>query len=276
MSRPLPSATPDVLPTGFDPTGFVGEVAADGQRVRVTALATDPEGHVAFLGLVGYETSVSAALARLMKGEQLGFLPTPRVAWDGPTALLALRVSYWLWRAEIRGTREKQGVAFPRCASIDHGLRTPPALPTRAPEAEQRRNAALAADPFAETCAILEQLARHEAVWAEHALPRLPARIVLAAHDASAPTPAAFFGHLKGLRVITLPSLAWVDYLWLTGLDYGLITPLEARGIRAWQLDGDPHHWNALVSDGVQHGRLPTTRPMLDDLTRLGVRAPSA
>lgn len=33
--------------------------------------------------------------------------------------------------------------------------------------------------------------------------------------------------------------------------------------------------WNALVSDGVQRGRLPTTRPTTDDLTRLGIRASS-
>ncbi len=271
MSMYLPSAVPAVLPCGFDPAGFVGEVSADGQRVRVTALATDPEGHLAFLSLVGYETSVSAALARLMKGEQIGFLPTLRVDWNGPTALLALRVSYWLWRTEVRGTREKQGVAFPRCAAIDHGLRTPPALPTLSPEAEQRRAEALTADPFAETRAILEQLAHHEATPTP-----MPARIVLAAAAAPTPTPAAFFGHLKGLRVMTLPSLAWVDYLWATGLEYGLITPLEARGICAWQLDGDPRHWNALVSDGVQHGRLPTTRPTPDDMTRLGVRTLSA
>jgi hypothetical protein len=256
-----------MLPTGFHPTGFVGEVAADGQRVRVTALATDPEGHVAFLGLVGYETSVSAALARLMKGEQIGFLPTTRVVWDGPTGLQALRVSYWLWRTEVRGTREKQGVAFPRCASIDHGLRTPPALPTLTPEAETRRQEALALDPFAETRAILERLARREADPNP-----MPARIVLAAADAPTPTPAAFFGHLKGLRVITLPCLAWVDELWSAGLAAGLITPLAALGIRAWQLDGDPRHWNALVSDGVQRGTLPTTRPTSEDLIRLGVR----
>src|SRR5512147_1374821 len=112
----LPSSMPPALPSGFDPTGFVGEVAADGQRVRVAAIATDDDGRVVLLSLVGYETSVSAALARLMKGEQIGFLPTMHHTWDAPTALQALRVSYWLWRAEITGTREKQGVAFPRCA----------------------------------------------------------------------------------------------------------------------------------------------------------------
>jgi hypothetical protein len=265
MRTPLPSEAHDILPTGFDPSGFVGEIIADGQRIRTTAVATDTEGRVAFLGLVGYETSVSAALALLMKGKQIGFIPATRLAWDGPTSLEALRVSYWLWRAEVRGTREKQGVAFPRSASIDHGLRTPPTLPTLSPDEEHRRRTALADDPFAETRTILEQL--------RQGIPDpnpLQARIILAAPENATPTPAAIFGHLKGLRVITLPRLAWIDELWTTGLHYGLITPLAALGIRAWRLDGDPRHWNALVSDAIQHGRLPTTRPTDADLQRLG------
>lgn len=266
MSTSLPSAMPDVLPSGFDPAGFVGEVSADGQRVRVSALATDDEGRVAFLGLVGYETSVSAALARLMKGEQLGFLPAAHLPWDAPTGLHALRVSYWLWRADVHGTREKQGVAFPRCASIDHGLRTPPVLPTTSPDEERKQREALAHDPFAEMRAILARLQGRE----PNSSP-MPARIVLAPLGAPAPSPSAFFGHLKGLRVITLPSLAWVDYLWSAGLQYGLITPLAALGIAAWRLDGDPRHWNALVSEGVQRQLLPTTRPTPAELLRLGV-----
>lgn len=267
MSTVLPSSLPDALPLGFDPAGFVGEVSADGQRVRVSALAADDEGCVAFVGLVGYETSVSAALARLMKGEQLGFLPAARLAWDAPTGLQALRVSYWLWRADVQGTREKQGVAFPRCASIDHGLRTPPVLPTTSPDEERTQREALAHDPFAEMRAILARLQGRE----PNPSP-IPARIVLASSGALAPAPAAFFGHLKGLRVITLPSLAWVDYLWSAGLQYGLIAPLAALGLAAWRLDGDPRHWNALVSEGVQRQLLPTTRPTPDDLRRLGVQ----
>lgn len=267
MNIAPPSAQPDVLPTGFDPTGFVGEVSADGQRVRVSALATDDEGRVAFLGLVGYETSVSAALARLMKGEQLGFLPAAHLAWDAPSGLHALRVSYWLWRAEVHGTREKQGVAFPRCASIDHGLRTPPVLPTTSPDEERKQREVATSDPFAEMRAILARLQERE----PNPSP-MPARIVLAPPGTPAPSPSAFFGHLKGLRVITLPSLAWVDYLWSTGLQYGLITPLAALGLAAWRLDGDPRHWNALVSEGVQRQLLPTTRPTPDDLFRLGIQ----
>jgi hypothetical protein len=265
MTPPPPSSMPDTLPTAFDPAGFVGEIAADGQRVRVAALATDPTGQVALLSIVGYETSISAVLARLVRGEQLGFLPI--ADWDGPTALEAMRLSYWLWRADLSGTREKQGVAFPRCASIDYSLRTPPTLPQLSPEAAKQQQEAAAADPFAETEAILDQLRTCVADPSP-----MPPRIVFANVGHAAPTPSAFFGHLKGLRVITLPALAWIDYLWVAGLDHGMITPLPTLGISAWRLDGDPRHWNALVSDGVRRGVLPTTRPTARDTERLGLR----
>jgi hypothetical protein len=220
---------------------------------------------VALLSVVGYETSISAVLARLVRGEQLGFLPT--ADWDGPTALEAMRVSYWLWRADLSGTREKHGVAFPRCASIDYSLRTPPALPQLSPEAAKQQQEDAAADPFAATDTILDQLCTRVADPSP-----MPSRIVFANAGHAAPTPSALFGHLKGLRVITLPALAWIDYLWHTGLDHGMITPLPTLGISAWRLDGDPRHWNALISDGVRHGVFPTTRPTAHDRIRLGLQ----
>lgn len=149
---PLPSAVADTLPSGFDPHQFAGEVSADGQRVRVASLATDAEGRVAFLSLVGYETSVSAALARLLKGEQLGFLPSDERQWRGPSAIQSLSVSYWMWRSEISGTREKQGVLFPRCGSITHGLRNPPLVPLPSSHDES--------DPLADVQALLARIRR--------------------------------------------------------------------------------------------------------------------
>lgn len=256
---PRPSAVADTLPSGFDPTQFVGEVSADGQRVRVASLATDAEGRVAFLSIVGYETSVSAALARLLKGEQLGFLPTDDRLWRGPSALQSLNVSYWLWRADITGTREKQGVLFPRCASITHGLRNPPLVPVAPPHETS--------DPLADVQAILEQIRRRE----PDPSPLLP-RILLGDISADAPVPAAFFGHLKGLRALVLPSLAWIDYLWVVGLNAGLITPLLSLGVNAWRLDGDPRRWNALISEGVISGDLPQTHPTAHDMQRLQLR----
>jgi hypothetical protein len=63
MSTARPSDMPDSAPLGFDPAGVVGEISADGQPTHVTALASDQHGHVVFLSLVGYEASVSTALA---------------------------------------------------------------------------------------------------------------------------------------------------------------------------------------------------------------------
>jgi len=266
MSTARPSDMPDSGPLGFDPAGVVGEISADGQPTRVTALATDQDGHIVFLSLVGYETSVSAALARLVKGEQLGFLPAS--AWSGPTALQALRVSYCLWRAEVGGTREKQGVAFPSCASIAYGLRHPPELPRRSPEEARRLEEERKQNPFAEIDATL---ARLRAGKLDSQI--LPDRIVLAGHAHEAPPPATFFGHLRAVRALCLPSLAWVDTLWDAGLRERLLWPLHGAGIRAWRMDGNPAHWNALISAAIRAGTLPTTAPTPADLQRLQLRA---
>lgn len=259
----LPSTIPDRPLAGFDRSRFFGEIAADGQRVRVAALAGDDQGRLAFLSVAGYETSVSAALARFLKGDQLGFLPNDEQLWTEPSALSATRISFWLWRAEISGTREKQGVAFPRCASVSHGLLTPPALPPPPP----RQADAPPPDPFAEVDALLTRMRS----GTPDTTP-LPPRIVLGDWHDEAPTAAAFFGHLRGLRVNTLPSLAWIDFLWAAGFEFHLITPLRSLGIRAWRLDGDPRKWNALLSDGVRRGLLPRSRPSADDLRHLHVK----
>ncbi len=251
----LPAHVPDLPLRGFDPARFVGECAADGQRVRVAALACDATGQTIFLSIVGYETSVGATLARLMKREALGFLPRDD-SWNGPTTLSALPISYWLWRADISSTREKHGVAIARAVSITHGLRNPPHIPA----AEPRAPNVPPPDPFAQVEATLARLREGKPD------PRTyPVRLLLGDIEHDAPTAAAFFGHLKGLRVITLPTLPWIDYLWTTGLTFGVITPLHSLGIRAWQLDGNPESWNALISDGVRRGQLTQMRVTAKD-----------
>jgi len=54
------------------PTQFFGTIKADGQLPRVAALACHHQEVVA-ISLVGYDTSVSAALARLWQREQRAF-----------------------------------------------------------------------------------------------------------------------------------------------------------------------------------------------------------
>ena len=67
----------------YHPTQFFGTIKADGQLPRVAALACHHQEVVA-ISLVGYDTSVSAALARLWQREQLAFEPDPSIDWHGP------------------------------------------------------------------------------------------------------------------------------------------------------------------------------------------------
>lgn len=258
ITPPALSAGADTIPIGFDPSRFWGEVAADGQRTRVASLACDEEGRLLLLWIVGYETSVAAALGRLLKGEATGFLPGDGVAWDGPTSLKTAPAPFWMWRGEVQGTRMRQGMLFPHSGSIHQGLMHPPPPPSgaRTPEEARRRAELLAANPFAEIDATLAGLA------AEPGRPlTAPPRLLLADMGAPAPSPAAFFGHLRVIHAVVLPTLAWLDQLWAAGLAHGLIRPLPALGIAAWAMERDPRCWNALVSRGVRDGSLPAVRP---------------
>ena len=77
---------------------------------------------------------------------------------------------------------------------------------------------------------------------------------------------------LRAGAILAAMMLVTIPFQDRIGFDYGMITSLPALGISAWRLDGDPRHWNALVSDGVRRGVLPTTRPTTRDAERLGLR----
>jgi hypothetical protein len=263
----LPSTEPDVLPIGFDPSGFVGELHADGQRLRVSAVAATTAGQIAVISLIGYETSVGAAMGRFMQSEKLPFAPALDT-WTGPRNLCVAQASYWLWRAALTGTREHQGVVFLRNASIKHGLQNPPIPTAFSPEEAKRRQEERKVNPFVHIDATLERLRSGQ----KEPHPK-PQRVVLADQNAEAPTPTAFFGHLRALRVVCLPSLRWVDYLWEVGLRDGCIRPLASAGLRAWLLNGDPDVWNALISEGVRMRLLPADAPTDHDRQRLHLRA---
>src|SRR5260221_11340072 len=69
----------------FHPDDFVGSLQADGQQVRVAALACDDERVIA-LSLVGFDTSIGVVLARLWSSTAVSFVPatTWQEAWQGP------------------------------------------------------------------------------------------------------------------------------------------------------------------------------------------------
>src|SRR5579859_1005376 len=70
----------------FHPERFFGTLQVDGQLPRVAALVCH-ELDVVVISLVGYDTSVSAALAILWQNEQVPFLLAEGVTWHGPLRL---------------------------------------------------------------------------------------------------------------------------------------------------------------------------------------------
>src|SRR5438445_10218050 len=72
----------------FHPDGFVGTLQADGQQVRVSALACDEE-RVVTLSLVGFDTSIGVVLSRLWRSTAVPFAPASSMvqAWIGRALL---------------------------------------------------------------------------------------------------------------------------------------------------------------------------------------------
>ncbi|HLV99416.1 MAG TPA: hypothetical protein VKT82_12150 [Ktedonobacterales bacterium] len=210
-----------------------GTLEADGQQPKVAALATTREGEVLVLAVVGFDTSIAAALAKLHAGKGLVFQPGTEVLWTGTAKLARLGSPYKQPKPKLLpGTRERHGVTFSRLTDIGYGLLHPPSIPN--PK--------------------LRELAAQQGVaQPAKSVPATP-RYVLGNWHEETPERGAFLGHLRALRVIHLP--AWADALWRAGLDQHLIEPLPALGCRCWRLEGDLERWSALLSSGVQQGWL--------------------
>lgn len=204
---------------------FVGTAQADGQTARITALALTTAGNVAILSLVGNDTTLSAICARLIKGDAV--MVDMMTRWDAPTTLRRDdRVSYRQIKAAITNTREKHYLILPHTADISAGLDRPDALQQPATDSPA---------PTTSTAPT-------------------PPRLLLANHQDDTPHPRSFLGHLRALRIVFLPH--WADALWTAGVEAGLITPLPAVGMTAWQIDSQQHPWHTLVRDMVRAKRL--------------------
>jgi hypothetical protein len=92
--------------------GFIGTLQADGQQVRVAALACDDERVVA-LSLVGFDTSIGVVLARLWSWTAVPFEPATnwQEAWQGPAQLKRSSERYKQCVAHLEGTREVHALA---------------------------------------------------------------------------------------------------------------------------------------------------------------------
>jgi hypothetical protein len=232
------TGTPPVRP--YHPTHLFGTIAADGQMLKVAALACWHQ-ELVVISLVGYDTSVSAALARLWQREQLAFEPDLAIDWPGPQHIHRRQGNYRQFQVMLPGTKEVHCLALPASAHIAEGILHLPDLPR--PESKKEQGISTLHLP-------------------SHRVDR--SRFVLGNWDEEAPHVRSFLGHLHAMRGIFLhrhenPALVeiWANQLWIQGLARGLITPLQAAGIKAWKLAGDLRLWSQLIGDGVRSGRLP-------------------
>lgn len=244
----LPAILAGTLPVLPFADRFYGTIHADGQRPRVAALACTSDGAVAVLSLVGYDTSVAAALARLYKKEMLTLDLDEEGVWNGPTTLHRPECGLRQAMAALLGTRERHYVAFARTADIGEGMLNPPAIP---PQLGSQQEDGPEPEPAHTSHHRIQ--GTQDAQKTQGEAPSAP-RVLLGNWNEATPAPGAVLGHLRALRIIHLPH--WASALWEHGLQGDLIVELPALGIRAWQLTDDLARWSALVTDGVRSGWL--------------------
>jgi hypothetical protein len=235
----------------FHPDGFVGTLQADGQLVRVAALACDDERIIA-LSLVGFDTSIGVVLARLWSSTAVPFASSLSLqeAWQGPEQLKRSSERYKQCVAHLEGTREVHALALLRSAHLTEGILHPPDLP-------EMREQPSSVHAQQERTAAPSPTQAKPPVWVP--------RYILGNWDESGPNKQSFLGHLYALRVLFLHRHAehpewpdaWAEALWERGLESDLITPLAAIGMHAWRLSGDLMAWSALVGAGVREDWLP-------------------
>jgi len=234
-------------------------LSADGQQVRVAALACDGDRVVA-LSLVGFDTSIGVVLSRLWSSTAVPFAPASdrQEEWSGPEQLKRSGERYKQCLAHLEGTREVHALALVRTAHLTEGILHPPDLPEMQEQSE-------AATPEQE---------QRQVPPSPSGRPKPPVwvpRYVLGNWDESGPHRQSFLGHLYALRVLFLHRHAehpewpeqWAESLWQRGLATDLIAPLAVSGMRAWRLSGDLLAWSTLVGTGVREGWLPWKEPEL-------------
>jgi hypothetical protein len=242
----------------FHPDGFVGTLLADGQQVRVAALACD-ETRVVALSLVGFDTSIGVVLARLWSSTAVPFTPaaTWQDEWRGPEQLQRGGERYKQCVAHLDGTREVHALALVRTAHLTEGILHPPDLPEMGEPSEASETGTVndQKQPPARPAPSAKQ--SKPPVWVP--------RYVLGNSDECGPHQQSFLGHLYALRVLFLHRderhpewrATWAEALWQRGLARDLIAPLPAIGMCAWRLSGDLLAWSTLVGAGVREGWLP-------------------
>src|SRR5713226_1150026 len=99
----------------FHPDRFFGTLHIDGQQPRVAAMVCHHLDLVA-VSLVGYDTSVGAALANLWNKVAVPFLVPQDIDWKGPRKLERRAEGYKQFTTRLEGTKEVHAIALPLSA----------------------------------------------------------------------------------------------------------------------------------------------------------------
>jgi hypothetical protein len=218
---------------------FFGTVQADGQHPRVAAVACH-NGDAVLLSLVGYDTSVSAVLAKLWLREAVPFQTAPGIRWEGPHQFHRRTEKYKQISTPLDGTKEVHYLALPSSTHIGEGILHPPDLP----------------DPSKKRPDEIEVKVDRT-------------RFVLGNWNEDTPAERSFLGTLYGMRVLFLHKDAqhpdwphvWANEIWERGCLHKLIQPVKhALGVRAWALSDDLVAWGRMIGEGTRDGWLPWDR----------------
>ena len=204
---------------------FFGKLEGDGQSARIAALACTLTGELLLVTLVGNTTSMSAILTHIFANQDVTLALEADVVWTPPSGSLR-RPMTALHQSEIAlaGVRERMTLCYAESASIAVGLKSVPTF-------------------------------RDTADGTAAGVPRATTRHVFANWGEAAPHPAAWFGHLRALRIPHLP--AWADAFWDAAVTHQLVFPVPALGIHAWQISGNIDDWSALLREELTAGHLP-------------------
>lgn len=233
-------------------TRVVGTIHGDAQTAQVWAVAAQHNGSLVVLSMTGAKMSLTAITARINhKAESTRgdspplLLPfTPADGCDWPSIRQLRRMVGTTYRnipKPLPKLTEGHMIILADYANLDVCLQHPADPPSIAAE---KREAASKRSGSSTT-----------------PLPPPPHFVFANAHEAT-PHPFQFLGHLRALSVSFLPEMAgdiWrasLHPIEMNGKPIVCTTPLPALGIRAWELNGDPACWEALLEQGIAAGTI--------------------
>jgi hypothetical protein len=250
MHTPLPTAIDSDPPIPFTDEE-IGSAAHEKHMPSVRAIAVDPDRGLVLLNLIGADTSVSAVIMELLRSKStgVGFMPS-LFAGQSTNIPTLLTIQHG-----IRYTTFRSALATPGGSISQKNWCL---LIATANIAESRRRAPIIPAQMLPPPSATAETAPAVPAGQPPAVP--PPHYLIGAATATTPNPYALLGHLRAIGVVAADG--WAEALCDLAIAQ-LVTPMPAAGVTCWRIDGDLVRWVALITHGVQVGRLPIPAPVM-------------